>query len=317
MQEIKTSQPETIAQSFTNFANKFLDQLPNIAIGIGIIVLGVLLGAWVGGFVRRRLVKKTQDPLMSRFLGKSIRLIFIIIAIMIGLRAAGLGGIAAGILTAAGASAVVLGFAFKDIGENFIAGIILSFNRPFNINDTVEMGANFGKVKELDFRYTKLKTFDGKDVYIPNSDVLTQPVTNYTEDGFFRWTFIIGIAYEDNIDGAKKVVMEALRSEPTVIEDEEHENFVIEDELATSTVNLKVFFWVDTKDFRRAALITKGNVVRHVKEALEDNGYYMPADIQEIKLYGKETDLPIRFDRTAPEKKTKEETKAKDRKQDL
>jgi len=247
----------------------------------------------MGRFFTKRISARTADPLMSKFLGKAIKIVIIITSIMLALEAAGLGGVATGILTAAGASAVILGFAFKDIGENFIAGIILAFNRPFDINDTVEIGDNFGKVKALEFRYTKLKTFDGKDVYIPNSDVLTKPATNYTEDGFFRWSFIIGIAYEDNIDGAKRTVMEALRKEPMVIEDDEHQNFVIEDELATSTVNLKVFFWVDTTDFRMQAMITKGNVVRAVKEALEDNGYYLPADIQEIKLYGGETEFPV------------------------
>lgn len=285
MQEENTFEIESAADSFELFYLEFLEQLPGIGMGLLIIILGVLIGIWIGNFAKRRIANKTKDPLMSRFLGKTIRLIIMIIAFMLGLKAAGLGGIATGILTAAGASALVLGFAFKDIGENFIAGVILAFNRPFDIHDTVEIGDNFGKIKGLEFRYTKMKTFDGKDVYIPNSDVLTKPVTNYTEDGFFRWHFTIGIAYEDNIDGAKQTVMEALRKEPEVIEDEEHQNFVIEDELATSTVNLKVFFWVDTKDFRRAALITKGNVVRKVKEALEDNGYYMPADIQEIKLY--------------------------------
>lgn len=286
---------ESIGESFNSFTNSFIDQLPNIALAILIVILGMLIGSWLGRFARRRISAKTQDPLMSKFLGKAIKYTLIVIAIMLALKAAGLGAIAAGILTAAGASAVVLGFAFKDIGENFISGIILAFNRPFDVNDTVEIGENFGKVKALEFRYTKLKTFDGKDVYIPNSDVLTKPVTNYTEDGFFRWNFIIGIAYEDNIEGAKATVMETLRNEPNVIEDEEHENFVIEDELATSTVNLKVYFWVDTKDFRRMALVTKGNVVRTVKEALEDNGYHMPADIQEIKLYGGETEFPVRL----------------------
>ncbi|WP_034917444.1 mechanosensitive ion channel family protein [Gillisia sp. CAL575] len=287
----------SIQDSFTHFYDGLVAQLPGIGMGLLIIILGVLIGSWIGNFAIERISRRTNDPLMSKFLGKTIKIISLIIAIMLALKAAGLGGIATAILTAAGASAVVLGFAFKDIGENFIAGIILAFNRPFDINDTVEIGDNFGKVKALEFRYTKLKTFDGKDVYIPNSDVLTTPVTNYTEDGFFRWNFIIGIAYEDNIEGAKATVMEALRKEPNVIEDEEHENFVIEDELATSTVNLKVFFWVDTKDFRKMALTTKGNVVRAVKEALEDNGYYMPADIQEIKIYGgnKDVDLPIRI----------------------
>jgi len=292
-----------LQKSFTNFFDSFIEQLPGIGMGLLIIILGVLIGTWIGNFARKRISNRTNDPLMSRFLGKTIKIIALIIAIMLALKAAGLGGIATAILTAAGASAVVLGFAFKDIGENFIAGIILAFNRPFDVNDTVEIGSNFGKVKALEFRYTKLKTFDGKDVYIPNSDVLTTPVTNYTEDGFFRWSFVIGIAYEDNIEGAKKTVMEALRKEPDVIEDEEHENFVIEDELATSTVNLKVFFWVDTTDFRRMALITKGNVVRAVKEALEDNGYYMPADIQEIKIYGgnKDLELPVRLSSLKPD----------------
>lgn len=295
MQNTAVPETETVESSFNQFYQNFIDQLPGIGLGVLIIVLGVLIGIWLGRFFTKRISQRTSDPLMSKFLGKAIRFTIIVTAIMLGLKAAGLGGIATGILTAAGASAVVLGFAFKDIGENFIAGIILAFNRPFDVNDTVEIGENFGKVKALEFRYTKLKTFDGKDVYIPNSDVLTKPATNYTEDGFFRWSFIIGIAYEDNIDGAKQTVMEALRKDPMVIEDEEHENFVIEDELATSTVNLKVFFWVDTKDFRRQALITKGNVVRAVKEALEDNGYYLPADIQEIKLYGGEKDFTIKM----------------------
>ncbi|RMB57321.1 mechanosensitive ion channel family protein [Dokdonia sinensis] len=294
-QQNKTEKDTTIVEAFQNAADNVIDQLPQLAMGLLIIVLGVLIAGWIGKFARRKISAKTEDPLMSRFLGTAIRYTFIIIAIMLALRAAGLGGIAAGILTAAGASAVVLGFAFKDIGENFIAGVILAFNRPFNVDDTVMVGDNFGKVKALDLRYTKLKTFDGKDVYIPNSDVLTEPVTNYTEDGFFRWDFIIGIAYEDNIEGAKETVLKALAQEPNVINDELHENFVIEDELATSTVNLKVFFWVDTKDFRKQALITKGNVVRKVKEALEDAGYYMPADIQEIKLYGGVKEFPLSF----------------------
>ena len=295
MQEPEEFTTTTVTESFENFYDNIIEQLPLIGMGLFIIILGVLLGTWIGNFGQTRIANKTKDPLMSKFLGKSIRLLLIIISVMIGLRAAGLGGIATGLLTAAGASAVVLGFAFKDIGENFIAGIILSFNRPFDINDTVEVGGNFGKVKALEFRYTKLKTFDGKDVYIPNSDVLTDPVTNYTEDGFFRWDFLIGIAYENNIEEAKRIVMEALRSQPNVIEDEEHQNFVIEEELATSTVNLKVFFWVDTTDFRRMALIDKGNVIRKVKESLEQNGFYLPADIQEIKLYGQEKDFPVRL----------------------
>ena len=300
-------QTKTVTESFIAFYNNLIAQLPGIGLGLLIVILGSLIASWLGQFTSRRISKKTHDPLMSRFLGQAIKYLLIIVTIMIALKAAGLGSIATGILTAAGASAVVLGFAFKDIGENFISGIILAFNRPFDVDDTVMIGDNFGKVKTLEFRYTKLKTFDGKDVYIPNSDVLTKPVTNYTEDGFFRWDFIIGIAYEDNIEGAKKTILETLKKEPNVIEDDIHENFVVEDQLATSTVNLKVFFWVDTKDFRRMAMITRGNVIRNVKEALEKDGYYLPADIQEIKLYGGEKGFPIRLEKNEIKKEKKSE----------
>lgn len=283
----------SLTAAFKNSVNNFINQLPGIGIGLLIIVIGFLLASWIGKIAQRKMSSKTEDPLMSKFLAKALKYTFIIIVLMLALKAAGLEQISAAIFTAAGASAFIFGFAFKDIGQNFIAGIILAFNRPFNINDTVEIGTNFGKVKGLEFRYTKLKTFDGKDVYIPNSDVLTKPVTNYTEDGFIRLDFMVGIAYEDNIVKAKETVLKALSAQPDVVQHEDHENFVAEQELATSTVNLKVFFWVDTIDFRRAALITKGNVIRNVKEALEKDGFYLPADIQEIKLYGAEKDFKL------------------------
>lgn len=284
---------EKITTTTISYYEEFVAFIPRLALGLAIIILGVLIAGVIGRFATARVKKRTQDPLMSRFLGKAIRFILIIIFIMLALRAAGLGDISAGILATAGASAVVLGFAFKDVGQNFIAGVILSFNRPFNVNDTVEIGDNFGRVKTLEFRYTKLKTFDGKDVYIPNGDVITLPVTNYTEDGFFRWDFIVGVDYDDDINGAKATIMKALEQDPKVVSDIEHVNYVIEDELATSTVNLKVFFWVDTFDFGRVANTTRGRVIGNVMRALMKEGYYLPADIQEIKLYGRDSELPL------------------------
>jgi small conductance mechanosensitive channel len=276
-----------------HYWNSFIVSLPKLITAILIIVIGVVLSNLISNFIQKRLVKSSKDPLTAKFLTKALKMIFIILVIMMALYAGGFGGIAAGILAAAGASAIVLGFAFKDIGENFIAGFILAFNRPFNVNDTIMVNQIFGKVKALELRYTKIKTFDGKDVYIPNADVLTMPVTNYTEDGFFRLDFIVGIAYEDDIDGAKKEIMEVLKNHKDLISDSEHENFVVENELATSTVNLKVLFWADTTDFRKAALVTKGEVMNLVKKHLIEKGYSLPSDIQELKLYGSQQEIPV------------------------
>jgi len=240
------SATETIVNAAENYYEKFLTLLPRIAMGIFVIVAGILIAQLITNFFRKRILKKAEDPLMARFLTQAVKIIFILIAIMIALDVAGLRGVAAGILTAAGGAAIILGFAFQDIGKNFLAGIILAFNRPFGVNDTIMVDNHFGKVLALNFRYTHIKTTDGRDIYIPNSDVLTKPVENYTSDGFYRVEFVVGIGYEDDIARGKEIIMEILNSNTEIVHDEHHENFVIENELAASTVNLKVFFWIHT-----------------------------------------------------------------------
>ncbi|UKM64040.1 mechanosensitive ion channel family protein [Flavobacteriaceae bacterium GSB9] len=288
------STTDVITNSVKTYYESFIELLPRIALGIMVVILGVLIAQLITNIYKKRILKKAEDPLMARFLAQAIKLVLIIIAVLLALRIAGLNGVATGILTAAGGAAIVLGFAFQDIGKNFLAGIILAFNRPFNVNDTIKVGDFFGKIKGLNFRYMHIKTFDGRDIYVPNSDVLTKPVENYTADGFFRNEFVVGIGYEDDIEEAKKIIKDILDKNIYIVHDKEHDNFVFEDELAVSTVNLKIYFWVDTFDYRKSAIIIRGNLIREIKETLENRGFNLPADIKELKLYGNEDNIPLR-----------------------
>ncbi|NNE67675.1 MAG: mechanosensitive ion channel family protein [Pyrinomonadaceae bacterium] len=271
----------------------FSKQVPGIVLAILIIAVGLLLARLISNLSRKAIARRTDDPITVNFLSKAIKLLCGLLVIMYALRVAGLGGIAAGVLTAAGASAVIIGFAFRDIGENFISGIILSFNRPFNVDETVRVGDIFGKIKTIEFRYTKLRTFDGRDVYIPNSDVIKKPVFNYTEDGYFRFEFTVGISYEDDIEDAMKVILEVLETTKTVVNDETHPYFVYPDELGVSSVNLEVKFWVKTFEYGMEALTVKGQVVSAVKEALLARGFNLPAQIIEMKLYDEQDSIPV------------------------
>jgi small conductance mechanosensitive channel len=273
----------------------FIKQIPGIFLAVLIVALGVLISSKIGQLSRRILAKKVEDAIMVNFLGKAVKLSFSGFFIMYALQVAGLHGIATGVLTAAGASAVIIGFAFRDIGENFISGIILSFNRPFNVDETVSIGDIFGKVKNIEFRYTKLKTFDGRDVYIPNSDVIKKPVYNYTEDGYFRFDFGVGVAYEDDIESAQNLIMKVVNETEGVYQDLLHSNFIVTNELATNTVNFKVHFWIKTFEYGREALLIKSRVVSAVKNALVKEGFNLPANIQELKLYGNQDALPVRL----------------------
>lgn len=295
------STADTILKAAENYYEKILTLVPRIALGIFVIVAGILIAQLITNFFRKRILRKSKDPLMARFLTQAVKIILILIVIMMALEVAGLRGVATGILTAAGGAAIILGFAFQDIGKNFLAGIILAFNRPFGVDDTIMVDNHFGKVKALNFRYTHIKTTDGRDIYIPNSDVLTKPVENYTADGFYRVDFEVGIGYEDDIDLGKDIIMNILDTNTEIVHDEAHENFVIENELAPSTVNLKVLFWINTVDYRRASRQLRGKIIKEVKEAFIKANFIMPGDITEIKLYGGQEDIPLRLKSDPPD----------------
>ena len=234
-----------------------------------------------------------DDPLLVRFLARAFKIVLVIIGLLLALQVVGLGGVAAGVLAGAGLSAFVLGFALKDIAENFLAGIILSFDRPFDLQDTITIDGYTGQVISLDFRTSQIKTFDGKDIYIPNAIILKEPLTNFTRDGLIRLEFVVGIDYDDNIAEAIKLISDTLLKEDEVLKD--NPPYAIVDQLATSTVNLRIYFWADTTDYKKGINLLKGRVVAAVKEALLDKGFGLPADIQELKIYKSDDPFPVKI----------------------
>lgn len=292
-----------ILSKLNAYYHTLLKLLPRIGLAIIVLIVGILVAGWITSFLRKKIDSKSQDKLMAGFLSKAIKLILVVIIFLLALNIAGLSGISAALLATAGASAVVIGFAFKDIAQNFLAGIILAFNRPFDVNDTVQVEEVFGKVIQMEFRYTKIATFDGRNVYIPNSDVLTKPVFNYTEDGFYRTSFVLGIAYENDTDEAKKLIQQCIDDHEELVHDEQHINFVVEDEVAPSTVNLKIYIWIPTEDFRRQMLEIRGRVMTKAKTILESNGFNLPADITELKFYDASSPFKIQENQISKEDK--------------
>src|SRR5690606_12848659 len=127
------------------------------------------------------------------------------------LRILGFSDLTSNILAGAGILTFIVGFAFKDIGENFLAGILLAFKSPFKINDLIETENIIGYVVDLTIRETRIKTLDGKDVFIPNGQIIKNPLFNYTIDGFLRYEFIIGLDYESNTKKAINLILETVK----------------------------------------------------------------------------------------------------------
>ncbi len=284
-----------IKQDLLNAINEYYDFFiqwaPKLLLGLVILILGWLVSLQLGKFALGRLNQRLEDPLLAKFLARITKWIFLVLTFITALRAIDLGDVAGGLLAGAGVSAFIFGFAFKDIGENFLAGILLAFQRPFNVGDTIESGDIKGNVLSLDLRNTQVKTFDGKDVFIPNSHLIKNPLINYTIDGFLRQDFVIGVDYGADINTALNIVLGTISEIPGVLT-EEKQPMVHITNLGSSSLALQVFYWLDTFDPEVSGLQVKTEAINKVLDALEGKGIYMPGDILELKNYhGKKLEI--------------------------
>jgi len=268
-----------------SYYDSFIDVFPRLVMAILVFTFLLFVANRARDVFSRKLTEKMDDPLLARFLARIIKAIIVVISLMVVFKILGLGDIAAGLITGASVSAVVIGFAFKDIGENFLSGIILAFNRPFRIGDTVELDGIKGKVVALDMRTTHMKSFDGKDIYIPNASVIKNPVLNYTIDGFMRQEFILGLDYGSDVDGAIDIVKKEMMQVDGLLTDRGKAPTVHISDLNTSTLDLTVHYWLDTFDTKFPGTTIRTNAINRVLIALEEAGFYLPGEVIELKNY--------------------------------
>ncbi|RIJ34275.1 mechanosensitive ion channel family protein [Pontibacter oryzae] len=293
MQDAYRNSSTDLISVINYYWEKFLFLLPNILLTILIFVVAVWLAGKIKNWLEGQLTTKSHDKITGRYIAMVTRWVVIFIGLLLGLQSLGLSGVAGGLLASAGLSAFVIGFAFKDIAENFLAGLILAFDRPFEITDTIEVEDTIGKVQNLHLRSTHLLTFDSRDVYIPNAKILSSKVTNLTQNGRIRMDFVVGIDYNDDAQAAIDLIERTALGIPGVLQ--EDPPYAAVDLLDVSTLNIKVFFWAETKDYKKNVVLLKGRIMQAVSKALLENGFGLPANIQELKLYDYQKDLPIRM----------------------
>lgn len=142
-------------------------------------------------FADSRLKRRMHDPLLATFIANLIKAVLIVIGLLFMLRIVGLTGFAQIVLAGAGVSGFVIGFALKGIGENFLAGILLAFKRPFAVSDIIESNGVKGKVVALNLRDTQIRS-DSKDIYVPNALLIKNVLTNFNSGGFLLQDFMVG-----------------------------------------------------------------------------------------------------------------------------
>ncbi|TDN81575.1 mechanosensitive ion channel-like protein [Salegentibacter sp. 24] len=259
-------------------------------INLVITLLFLIAGFFIANFIKRkiklRLIKRSPNHITATFISQITGFTLKSIIVLISLYLLGLDNFTNKVLAGAGLLTFVIGFALKDIGENFLAGIILAFKSPFRLDDLIEINGIEGFVKDINIRETLIKTPDGKDVFLPNSIILKNPLFNYTIDGFLRYEFTVGIAYENNPTGAIEIMLETVNNVEGVLKGNYKPAITI-NELATNTININVKFWVDTFSSSKRSFhhSIRSQVMNKVIAALIANGFSLPASIMELKNY--------------------------------
>ncbi len=245
--------------------------LPRIGIALLIAFLFWLLGYSLKRFFILKLKKKFKDPLLANFITTLLRIFIVVIGILVALNILGLSYLAKSLMAGAGISAFIIGFALKDIGENFLSGILLATNRPFRVGDLIECNNIKGVVTALNLKDTELKTSDGKDVFMPNSMLIKNPLINYTLDGSHRYDFNIKINYGSNVSQAKSILENILATVNT-LKDEKHKPSVQLTDITSEGYTFTIYFWMETNIGNSSSHI-KTHTMLQMIEALEDNNF--------------------------------------------
>ena len=286
---------EKLSTAFLEFYNNILDQAPHVLIGLTLLLIFIFLAKFARKIIKTKLITKVDDRMVVNSIARTISLILTVIGIILFLREVGWGDVAGGLLAGAGVSAIVIGFAFKDIGENLLAGFFLAFSRPFGIGDVIEVDGLKGVVQSMHFRNTHIRTYDGKDIYVPNAMLIKNPLINYTKDGLLRHDFAIGLDYGDDIPKAIHITMAVLKSYEHLAAGPGLEPFVMIDEYATSTINIRVFYWINHKEVEIPVFTLKNNLMNAIVTQLAKEGFSMPADILELKIYQEGKPIPLQI----------------------
>ncbi|WP_238623420.1 mechanosensitive ion channel family protein [Ectothiorhodospira lacustris] len=255
-------------QVLNDLARGLIRSLPLIVVAVSVIIISWILARLTVFLLRRRLRSRPLSQLLREVLARAGGILVMLAGLYLVLRIAGLTQLALTVVGGTGLIGLVLGIAFRDITENFLASLFLSLQQPFREGDLVEVANITGYVQRLTSRTTVLMTLDGNQVQVPNSTIFKSTLRNFTSNPDRRDDFIVGIGYENSIPFAQEVALKVLAQHPAVLN--EPEPMVLVEDLGPATVNLRVYFWLDGG--RHSWVKVKSSVIRLVKRAFQDAG---------------------------------------------
>lgn len=278
--------------------DSFWERIPYIGIAITVFIIFWLLTKLFKLFIRKTLENRSYTRqnlvLVLNRVGSTFIIFFgFLIALVIAIP----GFTPSQLIGALGIGSVAIGFAFKDIFQNLLSGILILISEPFRIGDDIVVNGLEGNVEDIQIRATFLRSPDGRRIVIPNATVYTSAVTVNNAYQRRRCEFVVGIGYEDDMQKAKKIILDILDRNLNVLSQPGFSVNVTA--LADFSINLTVRWWVNTTETTTSASISE--IQELVVTAFDEKGISIPYPVQEVKVYrGDQSEQSDALDKQAP-----------------
>ena len=268
---------DTMIDNANDALTRLFERVPQLMLAL----LVLLFASWISRFIANRLhllKVRSQNPYMSGLVRTIVRTAIMLVAVLIALDLIGLTSVVGAVLGSAGVVGLVLGFAFREIAENYIAGILLSVRRPFEPGDHVVIENREGKVISLNSRATVLMTLDGSHLQLPNSLVFKSIVLNYSKNPKRRFDFAMLIDGSQSISESQTLAMAAIAQIDGVLDDPAPAWTVVE--FGAAGIQLRFFGWIDQHNSDMAKV--RSEAIRQVKAAFTTAGIEAPRTLYHI-----------------------------------
>lgn len=268
-------------ERINEMATNFIASLPNLVLAIIVFVLFFLLAKGIQLLVRRVAVRSGLGVSAGLVFGRLVQWGTVLAGLVIAASVVFPSLQAGNIIELLGITSIAIGFAFRDVAQNFLAGILLLLTQPFRIGDQVIVSGFEGTVEDIQTRATFIRMYDGRRVVIPNTNLFIESVIVNTAAETRRSQYDFGISYEADLEQVRRLILGAIARVEDVLPDPPPDTLVVR--LDESTVNVRARWWTDSR--RKEVIAVQDRVIAEIKHELDANGIDMPYPTRKVLLH--------------------------------
>lgn len=268
-----------ILEKVNTWGEATIRMLPNFIVAILVMLAFVLCARLVRKMTSKLLHRTTSNEALQKLVTRITHFAVIAVGMFVALGILELDKTVTSLLAGVGVIGLALGFAFQDIASNFISGVILAVRSPIAIGDIIEVSGFMGTVTDTNLRVTTVKTFQGQEVFIPNSEILQNAIVNYTTYGKRRVDLAVGVSYGEDLRRVKKIVLETIDKMENVI-DRENTIFTYTG-FGASSIDFEILFWIAYPN-NPSYLEMRSEAIMSIKEAFDKADIMIPFPIRTL-----------------------------------